>query len=189
MHLCGRYRLDGRLICVGVVDVLPSCLSSVYLYYDPDFKSLSLGKFSALTEIDWVKRVGMRVSPALRFYYLGAPLLPHAVSLSWVFLSPSLLSFSFSHLFCLQALYLIDLPHRLLHSQLSQNALQGPLQAIGAAVSRDLHLARPRGGVASSGPAKVQSIRASLRSNRRSQVCTVVLIQAPSLRLIRSVDD
>ena len=38
------YRLDGRLVAVGVVDILPSGLSSVYLFYDPDEKQLSLGK-------------------------------------------------------------------------------------------------------------------------------------------------
>jgi arginyl-tRNA--protein-N-Asp/Glu arginylyltransferase len=29
---------------VGVVDILPSCLSSVYCFYDPDYRGLSLGK-------------------------------------------------------------------------------------------------------------------------------------------------
>ena len=39
------YRLDGRLVAVGVVDILPSGLSSVYLFYDPDEKLLSLGMY------------------------------------------------------------------------------------------------------------------------------------------------
>jgi arginyl-tRNA---protein transferase len=39
------YRLDRRLVAVGVVDILPSGLSSVYLFYDPDEKILSLGKY------------------------------------------------------------------------------------------------------------------------------------------------
>ena len=39
------YRLDGRLVAVGVVDILPSGLSSVYLFYDPDEKLLSLGTY------------------------------------------------------------------------------------------------------------------------------------------------
>ena len=38
------YRLDGKLVAVGVVDILPSGLSSVYLFYDPDVKQLSLGE-------------------------------------------------------------------------------------------------------------------------------------------------
>ncbi|NWH59688.1 ATE1 transferase, partial [Geococcyx californianus] len=43
-----QYWLDGRIIAVGVIDVLPSCVSSVYLYYDPDYSFLSLGVYSAL---------------------------------------------------------------------------------------------------------------------------------------------
>lgn len=52
-----RYRLDGRLVAVGVVDVLPACLSSVYLFYDPDMPELELGKLTALCEIEWVRSV------------------------------------------------------------------------------------------------------------------------------------
>ncbi|XP_064451434.1 arginyl-tRNA--protein transferase 1 isoform X16 [Mirounga angustirostris] len=43
-----QYWLDGRIIAVGVIDILPSCVSSVYLYYDPDYSFLSLGVYSAL---------------------------------------------------------------------------------------------------------------------------------------------
>ena len=34
-----HYLLDGRIIAVGVVDILPHCVSSVYLYYDPGNKT------------------------------------------------------------------------------------------------------------------------------------------------------
>ena len=40
--------MDDKLIAVGVVDILPKCVSSVYLYYDPDYGFLSLGIYSAL---------------------------------------------------------------------------------------------------------------------------------------------
>ena len=30
-----QYLLNGKIIAVGVIDILPSCVSSVYLYYDP----------------------------------------------------------------------------------------------------------------------------------------------------------
>lgn len=43
-----QYLLDGRIVAVGVIDILPTCVSSVYLYYHPDFASLSLGSYSAL---------------------------------------------------------------------------------------------------------------------------------------------
>lgn len=39
-----QWWLDGVLIAVGVLDVLPSCISSVYFFWDPDLASLSLGK-------------------------------------------------------------------------------------------------------------------------------------------------
>ena len=42
------HRLDGRLVAVGVVDIIPSGLSSVYLFYDPEEKLLSLGTYCHL---------------------------------------------------------------------------------------------------------------------------------------------
>ncbi|KAL8051315.1 hypothetical protein ABFX02_06G139900 [Erythranthe guttata] len=65
-----QYLVDGKLIAVGVVDVLPKCLSSKYLFWDPDFAFLSLGKFSALQEIKWVNETQLRC-PSLQYYYLG----------------------------------------------------------------------------------------------------------------------
>lgn len=43
-----QYWLDGCIVAVGVIDILPTCVSSVYLYYHPDFASLSLGSYAAL---------------------------------------------------------------------------------------------------------------------------------------------
>lgn len=43
-----QYILDGKIICVGVIDILPSLVSSKYLYYDPEYDFLSLGTYSAL---------------------------------------------------------------------------------------------------------------------------------------------
>lgn len=43
-----HYILDGKLIAVAVLDILPASLSSVYLYYDPDYSFLGLGVYSAL---------------------------------------------------------------------------------------------------------------------------------------------
>ena len=56
-----------HLVAVGVVDVLPTCVSSVYAFYDPDLsKHLELGKLTALYEINWTKDQRRR-----EFYYLG----------------------------------------------------------------------------------------------------------------------
>ncbi|XP_055018646.1 arginyl-tRNA--protein transferase 1 isoform X2 [Boleophthalmus pectinirostris] len=65
-----QYWLDGRIVAVGVVDILPSCVSSVYLYYDPEFASLSLGSYSALREIAFTRQL-QKQSPKLCYYYLG----------------------------------------------------------------------------------------------------------------------
>ncbi|KAK7925457.1 hypothetical protein WMY93_007767 [Mugilogobius chulae] len=65
-----QYWLDGRIVAVGVIDILPFCVSSVYLYYDPDFAALSLGSYSALREIAFTRQL-QKQSPKLCYYYLG----------------------------------------------------------------------------------------------------------------------
>lgn len=51
-----KYYLFDKLIAVGVVDVLPQVLSSVYFFYDPDYKKYSLGVFGSLQEIEYIKK-------------------------------------------------------------------------------------------------------------------------------------
>ncbi|KAK7483279.1 hypothetical protein BaRGS_00025446 [Batillaria attramentaria] len=65
-----QYILDGKIIAVGVVDVLPHCVSSVYLYYDPDYSFLSLGTYSALREIAFVREL-QKSAQDLKWYYMG----------------------------------------------------------------------------------------------------------------------
>ncbi|KAL5561031.1 hypothetical protein UlMin_030778 [Ulmus minor] len=65
-----QYVIDGMLVAVGVIDILPKCLSSKYLFWDPDFAILSLGKSSAMQEINWVKENQIHC-PSLQYYYLG----------------------------------------------------------------------------------------------------------------------
>ncbi|KAJ2760639.1 Arginyl-tRNA--protein transferase 1, partial [Coemansia nantahalensis] len=65
------YYIDGRLAAVGVLDVLHTCVSSVYLFYDPDFRELSLGTFSALHEIALVRTLRRQVSRQIEYYYMG----------------------------------------------------------------------------------------------------------------------
>jgi len=59
------YRLGQRLIGVSIADVVPGGLSSVYMYFEPEFAGRSLGTLSILREIDHCKR------SALAYYYLG----------------------------------------------------------------------------------------------------------------------
>ncbi|XP_071987140.1 arginyl-tRNA--protein transferase 1 isoform X5 [Engystomops pustulosus] len=65
-----QYWLDGKLIAVGVIDILPYCVSSVYLYYDPDYSFLSLGVYSALREITFTRELQKKAAD-LCYYYMG----------------------------------------------------------------------------------------------------------------------
>ncbi|KAI9028268.1 arginine-tRNA-protein transferase [Phycomyces nitens] len=66
-----KYILDGKLIAVAVLDILPKCVSSVYFFYDPEYAFLALGKYSALQEISLVKELEKTVSSELKWYYMG----------------------------------------------------------------------------------------------------------------------
>nr|XP_045005450.1 arginyl-tRNA--protein transferase 1 isoform X4 [Jaculus jaculus] len=65
-----QYWLDGNIIAVGVIDILPHCVSSVYLYYDPDYSFLSLGVYSALREIAFTRQLHEKTAQ-LSYYYMG----------------------------------------------------------------------------------------------------------------------
>ena len=60
-----RYRLEGRLVGVGILDALPDVLSSVYFYFDPDEGARSLGTFSAIREVEHARATHRS------FVYLG----------------------------------------------------------------------------------------------------------------------
>ncbi|XP_034651102.1 arginyl-tRNA--protein transferase 1 isoform X1 [Drosophila subobscura] len=65
-----QYWLDDKLIAVGVIDILPGSVSSVYFFYDPDYSFLSLGTYGSLREIDFVQTIAA-TTPALKYYYMG----------------------------------------------------------------------------------------------------------------------
>ena len=61
------YRLDGKLVGVGIIDLGRTSLSSCYFYYDisADMMRRSLGTYSILKEIEYCAASGYD------FYYLG----------------------------------------------------------------------------------------------------------------------
>ncbi|XP_011497472.1 PREDICTED: arginyl-tRNA--protein transferase 1 isoform X3 [Ceratosolen solmsi marchali] len=65
-----QYWLNGALIAVAVIDILPYCLSSVYFFYDPSYSHLSLGTFSSLREIFLTRQLNKYASN-LKYYYMG----------------------------------------------------------------------------------------------------------------------
>jgi len=60
-----RYKLNGSLIGLSILDFGGKDISSVYFFFDPDYAKYSLGTYSALYEIEWMRERG------LRYYYLG----------------------------------------------------------------------------------------------------------------------
>lgn len=56
---------DGRIVGVGICDVSPASLSSVYFYFDPADAGRSLGTYGAVYEIEWSRRHD------IAHYYLG----------------------------------------------------------------------------------------------------------------------
>ena len=62
-HQC--YRLDGRLVAMGVLDLLPHCVSGVYLVYHSDFEKWGFGKLSALRE------TVLAMEGGYQYYYMG----------------------------------------------------------------------------------------------------------------------
>ncbi|KAI8079689.1 arginine-tRNA-protein transferase [Gilbertella persicaria] len=65
-----KYILDGKLVALAVIDILPKCVSSVYFLYDPDYSFLSLGKYSAFREISLVQEYHDKMD-SLQYYYMG----------------------------------------------------------------------------------------------------------------------
>ena len=62
-HQC--YRLDGRLVAMAVLDLLPNGVSAVYFIHHVDFQRWSFGKLSALREI------AMALETKRDYYYMG----------------------------------------------------------------------------------------------------------------------
>lgn len=59
------YVRDDQLIGVALSDILPQAISSIYCYYDHDFDSLSIGRFSILAQIKMAKALN------IPYIYLG----------------------------------------------------------------------------------------------------------------------
>jgi arginine-tRNA-protein transferase len=64
-HFHQLYYWDNTLFAIGVIDVLPLCVSSVYFVWDPAWAKWGLGKLGSLQEIALAKRLG------LPYYYMG----------------------------------------------------------------------------------------------------------------------
>lgn len=57
-HQC--YRIDGRLVAIGVLDLLPQCVSAVYFMYHESVHQHGFGKLGGLREIALAKEEGYK---------------------------------------------------------------------------------------------------------------------------------
>lgn len=62
-HQC--YRLDGKLVAIGVLDLLPECVSAVYFLYHESISRFSPGKLGAMREI------ALALEGGYRWWYSG----------------------------------------------------------------------------------------------------------------------
>ena len=65
------HRIDGKIVAVGIVDILPTFLSSVYLYYDTDYQFLDLGVLTAILEIEYAKSFHDLIDKNFKYYTMG----------------------------------------------------------------------------------------------------------------------
>ena len=65
------YRLDGKLVAVGVIDIIPNGVISIYMWYDmsKDVSKYSFGVYSALKEIEYAQKLREK-DPNIRYYYM-----------------------------------------------------------------------------------------------------------------------
>nr|GEU78594.1 acyl-CoA N-acyltransferase [Tanacetum cinerariifolium] len=65
-----QYLINGKLVAVMVIDILPKYLMGKYHFWDPDLAFLSMGKYCILQGINWVKET-QSYCPSLQYYSLG----------------------------------------------------------------------------------------------------------------------
>ncbi|KDQ08279.1 hypothetical protein BOTBODRAFT_38109 [Botryobasidium botryosum FD-172 SS1] len=65
------YRLDGELIAIGFIDILPACVSSVYFVYGEKWEWASFGKLSAMREVSLAREIHEAGVEEMKYLYMG----------------------------------------------------------------------------------------------------------------------
>lgn len=65
------YKVDNELVGISVIDILPSCISSVYFIWHPDWAWASLGKLSAMHEIALGVEMNRAGVEGMEYLYMG----------------------------------------------------------------------------------------------------------------------
>ena len=65
-----RYYLDGELIMISLLDILPEYLVSIYFMYNPHIRFLQPGIYTCIHEIALIQKIKIH-HPELKYYNLG----------------------------------------------------------------------------------------------------------------------
>ena len=65
------HKIDGKVVAVGVIDLLNTTFVSCYLIRDPDYSNLRLGVVTAIKEMEYMKLIKDTRNPQMRYYHLG----------------------------------------------------------------------------------------------------------------------
>jgi arginine-tRNA-protein transferase len=65
-----KYYLDGELVMLSVVDILPHYFVSIYFIYNPAIRFLQPGIYTCLREIAYIQQL-QKLHPELEYYNLG----------------------------------------------------------------------------------------------------------------------
>ena len=65
-----HYYLDGELLMISILDVLPTYIVSIYFIYDPDIRFMTPGIYTCLRELELLQNL-QKQHPTLVYYALG----------------------------------------------------------------------------------------------------------------------
>jgi len=65
------HKINGKIVAVGIIDIMPQSISSVYMYYDTDYSFLNIGVFTAIKEIEYTLFLQKNLSNNLKYYIMG----------------------------------------------------------------------------------------------------------------------
>ena len=65
-----QYLIDGKIFAVGLLDIVTRGIVCEYLYYDPAYKFLAPGVYTALREVAFTREL-CRINPDMQYYCMG----------------------------------------------------------------------------------------------------------------------
>nr|XP_023026125.1 arginyl-tRNA--protein transferase 1 [Leptinotarsa decemlineata] len=68
-----QYWINDKLVAVGVIDILPRCVSSVYFFYDPQYRNLVLGTYGSLRYVKMYLFIHLFTEYHWSFYIHSCP--------------------------------------------------------------------------------------------------------------------